>query len=49
MGKITSLAYELLLELRERAGSCVLRAGTNYAEKHRIQQGGGLGVGGKGD
>ena len=33
MGKIIPLAYELLLELGERAGSCVLCAGTNYTEK----------------
>lgn len=49
MGKITSLAYKLLLELGERSDSCVLYAGTNYTEKCRIRQGGGSGVGGKGD
>lgn len=43
MGKITSLGYELLLELGERAYSCVLYAGTNYTEKCRIQRRGGLG------
>lgn len=45
VGKITSLGCELLLELRERASSCVLYAGTNYGEKCRIQQCGGLGMG----
>lgn len=43
MGKISSLGYELLLELGETAYSCVLYAGTNYTEKCRIQQRGGLG------
>lgn len=38
MGKITSLGYELLLELGEKAYSCVLYAGTNYTEKCRIQR-----------
>lgn len=43
MGKITSLGYELLLELGESADSFVLYAGTNYTDKCRIQRRGGLG------
>lgn len=37
VGKITSLAYELLFELGENTGSCVLHAGTDYTEKRRMQ------------